>query len=115
MVRNIGLPVKAPGRSCDDLNCPFHGRLSVRGKLLEGTVVSTKMAKTVSVERDYLHFVKKYMRYEKRRSKIMAHIPPCMDVSIGDRVRIAECRPLSKEVAFVVVEKLTEPRQSAGP
>jgi len=37
----------------------------------------------------------------------MAHSPPCLELSEGDRVRIAECRPISKEVAFVVVEKLT--------
>ena len=27
----------------------------------------------------------------------------------GDKVRVAECRPISKEVAFVVVEKLAAP------
>ncbi len=103
----IGLDVKSPKKPCDDRNCPFHGQLSVRRKFLDGRVVSAKMTKTVTVERDYLHYLKKYTRYEKRRSKIMAHSPPCMEVREGDRVRIAECRPLSKEVAFVVVEKLS--------
>jgi len=103
---SIGLDVKAPKKPCDDRNCPFHGHLSVRRKFLDGKVVSAKMAKTVTVERDYLEYVKKYTRYEKRRSKVMAHSPPCLELSEGDRVRIAECRPLSKEVAFVVVEKL---------
>jgi small subunit ribosomal protein S17 len=37
----------------------------------------------------------------------MAHSPPCLEVREGDRVKIAECRPISKEVAFVVVEKMT--------
>jgi len=103
---NIGLDVKAPRKPCDDRNCPFHGHLSVRRKFLDGKVVSAKMTKTVTVERDYLEYVKKYTRYEKRRSRIMAHSPPCLELSEGDRVRIAECRPISKEVAFVVVEKL---------
>jgi len=103
---SIGLDVKAPKKPCDDRNCPFHGHLSVRRKFLDGKVVSAKMTKTVTVERDYLEYVKKYTRYEKRRSKVMAHSPPCLELSEGDRVRIAECRPLSKEVAFVVVEKL---------
>ena len=103
---NIGLDVKSPKKPCDDRNCPFHGHLSVRRKFLDGKVVSAKMTKTVTVERDYLEYVKKYTRYEKRRSRIMAHSPPCLELSEGDRVRIAECRPLSKEVAFVVVEKL---------
>jgi small subunit ribosomal protein S17 len=104
---NIGLDVRAPKKPCDDRHCPFHGHLSVRRKFLDGKVVSAKMTRTVTVERDYLEYVKKYTRYEKRRSKVMAHSPPCLELSEGDRVRIAECRPLSKEVAFVVVEKLT--------
>jgi len=74
---------------------------------LDGRVVSAKMTKTVTVERNYLNYVAKYTRYEKRRSRIMAHSPPCLEVHEGDRVKIAECRPISKEVAFVVVEKLT--------
>lgn len=104
---DIGIGAKAPKKSCDDRNCPFHGQLSVRRKFLDGKVVSTKMTKTVTVERDYLNYIRKYMRYEKRRSRIMAHSPPCLEVHEGDRVKIAECRPISKEVAFVVVEKLT--------
>lgn len=51
---DIGLGAKAPKKSCDDRNCPFHGSLSVRRKFLEGKVVSAKMMKTVTVERDYL-------------------------------------------------------------
>jgi small subunit ribosomal protein S17 len=104
--RNIGLPVKAPERDCEDPLCPFHGNLRVRGKVLEGVVVSDKMRGTVTVEREYFHYVKKYNRYERRRGKIPAHSPPCMEVKVGDRVRIAECRPISKTVSFVVVEKL---------
>lgn len=104
---DIGIGAKAPKKSCDDRNCPFHGQLSVRRKFLDGKVVSTKMIKTVTVERDYLNYVPKYTRYEKRKSRIMAHNPPCLEIHEGDRVKIAECRPISKEVAFVVVEKLT--------
>jgi len=104
---DIGIGAKAPKKTCDDRNCPFHGQLSVRRKFLEGKIVSTKMTKTVTVERDYLRYVSKYARYEKRRSRIMAHNPPCLEVHEGDRVRLAECRPISKEVAFVVVERLT--------
>jgi small subunit ribosomal protein S17 len=103
---DIGIGAKSPKKTCDDRNCPFHGQLSVRRKFLDGKVVSTKMTKTVTVERDYLQYVRKYMRYEKRRSRIMAHNPPCLEIHEGDRVRIAECRPISKEVAFVVVERL---------
>lgn len=106
VTRNIGLPVKPPAKDCEDPLCPFHGDLRVRGKVLEGIVASDKMRNTITVEREYFHYIKKYNRYERRRSKISAHSPPCMEVKVGDRVRIAECRPISKTVSFVVVEKL---------
>ncbi|WP_309493566.1 30S ribosomal protein S17 [Candidatus Hecatella orcuttiae] len=107
-MRNIGLPVKAPKQKCDDRNCPFHGTLSVRQRILEGRVVSSKMNKTVVIQRDYSHYVPKYMRFERRRSKIPAHNPPCILAKAGDLVKIAECRSLSKTVSFVVVEKRSE-------
>jgi small subunit ribosomal protein S17 len=102
----MSLAFKKPRKTCDDRNCPFHGRLPVRGRIFEGSVVSAKMDKTVIVKRDYLHYVPRVMRYERRHSRIASHNPPCIDVEEGDRVRIAECRPVSKTVSFVVVEKL---------
>ena len=36
---------------------------------------------------------------------MLAHNPPCIGAVGGDRVTIAECRPISKEVNFVVVER----------
>jgi len=104
-MRNIGVEAKPPQKSCDDKDCPFHGSLPVRGKILHGVVASSKMNKAVVVERDTLHYIRKYMRYEKRHSRISAHNPPCIDAKEGDKVKIAECRPLSKTVAFVVIEK----------
>ncbi len=102
----MSLTFKKPKKTCDDLNCPFHGELSVRGRVLEGTVVSAKMDKTVIVERDYLSYISKFKRYERRRSRIPSHKPPCIDLKEGDRVTIAESRPISKTVVFVVVEKI---------
>jgi len=91
---------------CNDPKCPFHGQLSVRGRILEGVVVSDKMMKTVTVKIERLHYVPKYERYERRTSKIHAHNPPCINARVGDRVRIGECRRLSKTKSFVVIEKL---------
>jgi small subunit ribosomal protein S17 len=105
-VRNIGLPVNPPSETCKDKNCPFHGSLPVRKKLLEGKVVSARMKDTIVVQRDYLHYIPKYMRYERRRSRISAHRPSCFKVKEGDTVKIAECRPLSKTVSWVIVEKV---------
>jgi len=104
----MALSLKKPKKSCNDKNCPFHGSLPVRGRILEGVVVSAKMNKTVIVRRDYLHYVPKFKRYESRHSHIPAHNPPCINAKEGERVKIAECRPISKTVSFVVVEKLEE-------
>lgn len=106
--RDIGLDVRAPKGRCEDRHCPFHGRLPVRGQIIEGTVVSTAMQRTAVVERILLHFVPKFERYEKRRRRYLAHAPPCLAVPIGHRVRIAETRPLSKLVRFCIVEDLGE-------
>ncbi|WP_456484400.1 30S ribosomal protein S17 [Methanopyrus kandleri] len=106
MAKDIGLGVKPPRRECDDPNCPFHGNLRVRGMILEGVVVSDRMDKTVIVEREYYRYDRKYERWERRRSRIPAHNPPCIDAREGDKVRIAECRPLSKTKSFVVIEIL---------
>lgn len=96
---------KKPKKTCEDTDCPFHGTLSVRGRVLDGVVISAKMDKTVVIRRDYQFYVPKFKRYERRHSHINAHSPPCLSVKEGDNVKIAECRPLSKTVSFVVVEK----------
>jgi small subunit ribosomal protein S17 len=104
-MRDIGIDVREPEKDCDDPNCPFHGTLPVRGQIIEGEVISDKAPKTVVVLRSYLKRIAKYERYEKRRSKIHAYNPPCINAKVGDVVRIAECRPLSKTKSFVVIEK----------
>jgi small subunit ribosomal protein S17 len=106
--RDIGLDVRAPKEGCDDQHCPFHGHLSVRGQVLEGTIVSTAMQRTAVVERTILHYVPKYERYEKRRRRYLAHAPPCLHIPLGHRVKIAETRPLSKTVSFCIVQDLGE-------
>jgi small subunit ribosomal protein S17 len=67
-------------------------------------VVSDKMTDTVVVLREFERKMTKYDRYEKRRSKLHAHNPPCLKAKVGDVVKVAECRPLSKTKSFVVVE-----------
>ncbi|MHA1770758.1 MAG: 30S ribosomal protein S17 [Candidatus Thorarchaeota archaeon] len=104
-VRNIGIPnVTPPEKTCEDPNCPFHGNLPVRGRIMEGVVTSTRMHKACTFQQDYLSLIKKYSRYERRRSKKHAHVPDCMEVKVGDIVKVVECRPLSKTVSCVVVE-----------
>ena len=100
------MKVKEEGAGCGDRNCPVHGTLSTRGRAFEGVVVSDKMARTVTVEFERMHYVPKYERYERRTSRIHAHNPPCISAKAGDRVRIMECRRLSRTKSFVVIEKL---------
>ena len=100
----VGIEVPEPKSECNDPNCPFHGSLPVRGQVLEGIVTNDKAERTITVERSFYKFIRKYERYEKRKSKIKAHIPDCIEVNVGDAVKIAECRPLSKTKHFVVVE-----------
>jgi small subunit ribosomal protein S17 len=110
-MKDVGIDVIPPQTECDDRFCPYHGNLAVRGRVLDGTVVSDRMEKTVIIRRNYNKYVPKYKRFERRHSRIAAHSPPCIGAVIGDKVRLMECRPLSKSVSFVVIEKgeATEP------
>ena len=110
----LGLNVQEPETACDDENCPFHGELSVRGQTLDGTVASTDMDKSVVVEREYDVTVPKYDRLMKRRSRVPAHAPPCMDLEEGQQVTIAECRPLSKTKSHVVVGRVPDGTTASG-
>ena len=105
--RDIGVDVKAPEGEWDGSeNCPFYGSLRVRGQIIEGLVASVGMNNSIIVQNERIRSMKKYERYEKRTSRYNAHLPACIgDISVGDRVRIMECRPLSKTVCFCVIEK----------
>ncbi len=79
-MRDIGINVKAPEKECQDKNCPFHGRLSVRGQVFRGRVVKT-YEKSAVIERELIRYVPKYERYLKKGSKMHAHNPPCIDAN----------------------------------
>merc|ERR1711887_318022 len=86
-----------------DKKCPFVGKVSIRGRVLTGVI--TKMKRTVVIRRDYLHYVKKYNRFEKRHKNMSVHLSPCFrDVQVGDVATVGECRLLSKTVKFNVVK-----------
>ena len=106
MKKTIGIEVKKPEKKCEDTNCPFHGTLSVRGRTFIGTVISAKAHKTATIEWKRTRFIQKYERYERRRTRLKAHNPECINAKEGDKVRIAECRPLSKTKKFVIIEVL---------
>lgn len=92
---------------CQDRDCPIHGRLKTRGKNFKGHVISKKQ-KRLTIEFERMIYVKKYERYAKSKTKVHARLPDCMkeEINVGDLIKIQECRPLSKIIHFVVVEKL---------
>ncbi|MBD3263081.1 30S ribosomal protein S17 [Candidatus Woesearchaeota archaeon] len=92
--------------SCGDKKCPIHGNVTTRGRVFEGLVVSDRMQGTASVEWTRWRPLPKYERRERRRTRIKAHNPTCINAKKGDKVQIAECRPLSKTVKFVIIEKI---------
>ena len=106
-VKSIGLKVETPKTAEEqdyiDRKCPFTGDVSIRGKILRGVCTSTKMRRTIIIRRDYLQWIRKYRRFEKRHTKIPAHISPAFHIKEGDLITIAECRPLSKTVHFNVI------------
>ena len=103
--KDIGIDAKRPRGTCDSDRCPWHGSLKIRGRIFHGIVVSSRAANTVSVQWNYYQRIPKYERYERRRTKLSAHNPSCINAKRGDMVTIAECRPLSKTKHFVVIEK----------
>ena len=89
---------------CNDKNCYIHGNLRVRGGRLEGKVVSTKGKLSVVIERDDIKYLSKYSRYAKERSRIAAHLPPCIHVELGDKIVLGETRKISKTKAWTVIK-----------
>ncbi|KAI0001594.1 ribosomal protein S17-domain-containing protein [Russula vinacea] len=105
--KDVGLGFKTPPEAVNgtyiDKKCPFTSEISIRGRILTGRVVSTKMTRTIIIRRDYLHYVPKYNRYEKRHKNLAAHVSPAFRVDLGDIVTVGQCRPLSKTVRFNVL------------
>lgn len=71
-------------------------------RTVTGRVVSDKMDKTVSVAIERLIKHPTYGKYIRRTSKVMAH-DEANECKTGDRVAISECRPVSKNKAWTVV------------
>merc|ERR1712179_291075 len=95
------IPTDAREGNYIDKKCPFTGKVSIRGRILTGIITKLKMNRTAVIRRDYLHYIKKYNRFEKRHKNISVHLSPCFrDVQVGDVVTVGECRPLSKTVKF---------------
>ena len=75
-----------------------------RGRILVGTVIKKDVFKTATVQVEHSHFIRKYERLEKRKSKIHVHNPEVINAQIGDIVKIQETRPISKTKNFIITE-----------
>jgi small subunit ribosomal protein S17 len=82
--------------------------MSVKSQVT-GTVVSDKMEKTVvvAVERQVRHGL--YGKSQKKTSKFVAHNEG-NEAKVGDKVAIAESRPLSRRKRWVVTRVVTKAR-----
>uniref|UniRef100_A0A673XHS3 Small ribosomal subunit protein uS17 n=1 Tax=Salmo trutta TaxID=8032 RepID=A0A673XHS3_SALTR len=72
--KSVGLGFKTPREAIDgtyiDKKCPFTGNVSIRGRILSGVVTKMKMQRTIVIRRDYLHYIRKYNRFEKRHKNM---------------------------------------------
>ena len=75
-----------------------------------GRVVSDKMDNTVSVAIERLIRHPVYGKFIRRTTKVLAH-DAANECKTGDRVAIAECRPMSKNKSWQVVNVV---ERSAG-
>ncbi|MDA0149493.1 MULTISPECIES: 30S ribosomal protein S17 [Vibrio] len=77
--------------------------MSEQKRTQQGRVVSDKMDKSivVAIERMVKHPI--YGKYVKRTTKVHAH-DENNECGLGDKVEIAECRPLSKTKSWTLVK-----------
>ncbi len=105
-VRNIGLNITAPKSACNDINCAFHGSLRIRGRLFKGSVIKTDVSNTATIAFQYFNYLRKYERYEKKRTRLKVHNPTCINAKTGNKVLVGETRPISKTKHFVILQVL---------
>jgi small subunit ribosomal protein S17 len=73
-------------------------------KVFQGVVVSDKMNKAAIVE---VKFTKTHPLYKKKLTfKRKIHAQNTLEAKTGQKVKIAECRPVSKTIAFKITEVL---------
>ena len=74
-------------------------------RVKEGVVISNKMSKTVTVSVTRRIRDSKYGKVVDRSKKYYAHVEN-REIEVGQKVRIKECRPLSKLKRWSVTEVL---------
>merc|ERR1711935_1293647 len=110
-------------RAFQKQDCIFVGKKRVLGKAKKGIresryfksvglgIKTPKMKNTVIIRKDYLHYITKYNRFEKRHKNTPVHVSPAFRVKAGDEIMAGQCRPLSKTVRFNMLKVI---RSSGG-
>lgn len=82
-------------------------KINPRGRFFQGTVTK-KFNDRVEITFERLCYLRKYERYEKRKTKLQARIDSSFEdlISVGDYIEIRECKPISKNIHFVVTKKI---------
>ncbi|MFH1316094.1 MAG: 30S ribosomal protein S17 [Candidatus Woesearchaeota archaeon] len=106
--KSVGYDIKAPKEQCNDKKCPFHSDIKLRGRHFVGTIISKDVNHSATVEWVKKLFIKKYERYQIKRTRIRVHNPKCIDANVGDKVVLYECRPISKTINSVIVKIMGE-------
>ena len=105
----MSMTFKKPKKTCDDRNCPFHGTLAVT-RTCTGRHRShmQRWIRPLSLtENSYNSHQNSYVTKDDTvTSHHTTHHASTLRKATD--VKIAECRPVSKTVSFVVVEKLGE-------
>jgi small subunit ribosomal protein S17 len=72
-------------------------------RTLTGRVVSNKMQKTIAVEIERLIRHEPYGKFIRRTTKLLAHDEKSA-CGVGDLVKIAPCRPISRHKSWQLIE-----------
>jgi len=87
--------------------------VGTRGRSFEGIVIK-KFPHRLVVELERILFIKKYQRFQKKKFKIHARLPEGMNIEVGDYIKVRECRPLSKIIHSIVIEKIRSADEQKG-
>ena len=79
--------------------------IAIRGRIFE-CFVTKKFPTRVVAEFERTVYVPKYQRFYKKKTRLHARLPSTITIDVGDYIRVQECRPLSKIIHFIVIEKV---------
>jgi small subunit ribosomal protein S17 len=84
----------------------FKDLVVTKGRIFKG-IIKKVFAKRVVIEFERTVYVPKYERFYKKKTRIHSRIPAGMSLEVGDLVLSQECRPLSKIIHSVVIQKIS--------